>query len=61
MPDEARPVTAAQPDRPAVAPATPGKGRPGPVGESRAHESADGEAQASPAAVPPKDTTPEAD
>ncbi|MET9811140.1 bifunctional (p)ppGpp synthetase/guanosine-3',5'-bis(diphosphate) 3'-pyrophosphohydrolase [Streptomyces halstedii] len=61
MPDEARPVTAAQPDRPAVAPATPGKGRPGPVGESRAHEPADGEAQASPAAVPPKDTTPEAD
>ncbi|WP_375153039.1 RelA/SpoT family protein [Streptomyces sp. SM18] len=31
------------------------------MGESRAHESADGEAQASPAAVPPKDTTPEAD
>ncbi|MBV7673756.1 bifunctional (p)ppGpp synthetase/guanosine-3',5'-bis(diphosphate) 3'-pyrophosphohydrolase [Streptomyces halstedii] len=61
MPDEARPVTAAQPDRPAVAPATPGKGRPGPVGESRAHEPADDEAQASPAAVPPKDTTPEAD
>lgn len=61
MPDEARPVTAAQPDRPAVAPATPGKGRPGPVGESRAHEPADGEAQASPAAVPPKDTTPGAD
>ncbi|SDE04438.1 GTP pyrophosphokinase [Streptomyces sp. AmelKG-A3] len=61
MPDEARPVTAAQPDRPAVAPATPGKGRPGPVGESRAQEPADGEAQASPAAVPPKDATPEAD
>lgn len=61
MPDEARPVTAAQPDRPAVAPATPGKARPGPVGESRAHEPADGEAQASPAAVPPKDATPEAD
>ncbi|MFE9719939.1 RelA/SpoT family protein [Streptomyces halstedii] len=31
------------------------------MGESRAHEPADGEAQASPAAVPPKDTTPEAD
>ncbi|MFH9491233.1 RelA/SpoT family protein [Streptomyces halstedii] len=31
------------------------------MGESRAHEPADGEAQASPAAVPPKDATPEVD
>ncbi|SCD75162.1 GTP pyrophosphokinase, partial [Streptomyces sp. DpondAA-F4a] len=42
MPDEARPVAAAQPDKPAVAPATPEKAQPAPAGDTAAREPADG-------------------
>ncbi|GAA2990424.1 GTP pyrophosphokinase [Streptomyces flavovirens] len=55
MPDEARPVAAAQPDKPAVAPATPEKAQPAPAGETAARVPADGlapEAASTPAARP---------
>ncbi|WP_405391963.1 bifunctional (p)ppGpp synthetase/guanosine-3',5'-bis(diphosphate) 3'-pyrophosphohydrolase [Streptomyces sp. NBC_01102] len=44
MPDEAQPVAAPQPDKPAAAPATPEKAQP--AGGSAAHEPVDGPAQA---------------
>ncbi|WP_442813291.1 RelA/SpoT family protein [Streptomyces sp. NBC_01754] len=57
MPDEARPVAAAQPDQPAVDPATPGKARPAPSaggpGDGRGQAP---EAASTPAADPARST-----
>ncbi|MGF1343582.1 RelA/SpoT family protein [Streptomyces flavovirens] len=64
MPDEARPVAAAQPDKPAVAPATPEKAQPAPAGETAAREPADGlapEAASTHAAQPTPPPGPGAD
>ncbi|AEN08845.1 MULTISPECIES: bifunctional (p)ppGpp synthetase/guanosine-3',5'-bis(diphosphate) 3'-pyrophosphohydrolase [unclassified Streptomyces] len=64
MPDEARPVAAAQPDKPAVAPATPEKAQPAPAGDTAAREPADGlapEAASTHAAQPTPPPGPGAD